>query len=353
MASSVPDGHRRTHDAGGSELMSAHITGDPPEVLGIGEVMGLLDPDGSGPLEDAEHFTLRVAGAEANVLIAAARLGHRAALVSAVGNDPVGRLVRRTLETQGVDTSLVQTDPVAPTGVFFKERFDDGLRRVYYYRDGSAASRLTPANALLEHIGTPGVLVVSGLSLGLGRPQGLSAVVRHAVERFAAAGCTVVFDPNIRPGVWEGPQAREDFEQIRGSVDVLLAGGDEMAALVPDLAVPQAAEALCAEGMRAVVVKAGAQGAVLYERGSVSPVAPFPVATVIDPVGAGDAFAAGVVTGLLRGWPLLDGVRLGAVLGARAVTTSGDWEAVPSDQSPERLLDSYVANHASLEARSS
>ena len=184
--------------------MSAHIAGDPPEVLGIGEVMGLLDPDGSGPLEDAQHFTLRVAGAEANVLIAAARLGHRAALVSAVGNDPVGRLVRRTLETQGVDTSLVQTDPVAPTGVFFKERFDDGLRRVYYYRDGSAASRLTPADALLEHIGTPGVLVVSGLSLGLGRPQGLSAVVRHAVERFAAAGCTVVFDPNIRPGVWEG-----------------------------------------------------------------------------------------------------------------------------------------------------
>ena len=73
--------------------------------------------------------------------------------------------------------------------MFFKERFDDGLRRVYYYRDGSAASRLTPADALLERIGTPGVLVVSGLSLGLGRPEGLSAVVRRAVERFAAAGC--------------------------------------------------------------------------------------------------------------------------------------------------------------------
>ena len=126
-----------------------------------------------------------------------------------------------------------------------------------------------------------------------------------------------------------------------------------MAALVPDLAVPHAAEALCAGGMRAVVVKAGAQGAVLYERGSVSPVTPLPVARVVDPVGAGDAFAAGVVTGLLRGWPLLDGVRLGAVLGARAVTTSGDWEAVPSDQSPGDLLDSYLANHASLEARSS
>lgn len=334
--------------------MSTHTAGkSAPEVVGVGEVMGLLDPDGSGPLEDAQHFTLRVAGAEANVLIALARLGHRAALVSAVGNDPVGRLVRRTLEAQGVDTALLHTDPVAPTGVFFKERFDDGLRRVYYYRDGSAASRLTPADSMLDRVGTPGVLVVSGLSLGLGRPEGLSAVVRQAVERFSAAGCTVVFDPNIRPGVWDGARARADFAEVSGSIDVLIAGGDEIAALVPDLAVPQAALALCADGMRGVVVKAGAQGAVLYERGRGWPVAPFPVDTVVDPVGAGDAFAAGVVTGLLRGWPLLDGVRLGAVLGAKAVTTSGDWEAVPDGQSPQLLLDAYLAANLRLEAHSS
>ena len=333
--------------------MSAQIAGAPPEVLGIGEVMGMLDPDRPGPLEDAEHFVLRVAGAETNVLIATARLGHRAALVSAVGDDPVGRLVRRTLEAQGVDASFVQTDAAAPTGVFFKERFDDGLRRVYYYRGGSAASRLTPAAARLEGIGTPGVLVVSGLSLGLGRPEGLSAVVRNAVERFAAAGSTVVFDPNIRPGVWDGERARDDFAQIRSSVHVLIAGDDEMAVLAPGLAVPQAAEALCADGLRAVVVKAGSEGAVLYERGRATPVAPFPVARVVDPVGAGDAFAAGVVTGLLRDWPLLDGVRLGALLGAKAVTTSGDWEAVPAGQSPARLLESYLDVNPPLEAHTS
>jgi 2-dehydro-3-deoxygluconokinase len=324
-----------------------------PEVVGIGEVMGLLDPDGSGPLEDASHFTLRVAGAEANVLITLARLGHRAVLVSAVGDDPVGRLVRRTLEAQEVDTSVRYTDPVAPTGVFFKERLSDGLRRVYYYRDGSAASRLTLGDAKLEHIGTPRVLIVSGLSLGLGWPDGLCAVVRSAVERFSRAGCTVVFDPNLRPGVWEGAQAREDFEQIRGSIDVLVAGREEIAALLPELDVSQAAETLCAEGMRAVVVKAGPEGAVLYDGDAVWPVAPFPVDAVVDPVGAGDAFAAGVVTALLRGWPMLDGVRLGAVLGAKAVTTSGDWEAVPTGQSPELLLDSYLASTPPLEARSS
>lgn len=84
----------------------------------------------------------------------------------------------------------------------------------------------------------------------------------------------MVFDPNIRPGVWDGTRAREDFAEISGSIDVLIAGGDEIAALVPGRDVPEAAEALCADGMRAVVVKAGAQGAVLYERGQAWPVAP-------------------------------------------------------------------------------
>jgi 2-dehydro-3-deoxygluconokinase len=334
-------------------MSTARAEGSTPEVVGIGEVMGLLDPDGSGPLEDADHFVLRVAGAEANVLIAVARLGHHAALVSAVGSDPVGRLVRRTLEAQGVDTTLLHLDAEAPTGVFFKERFDDGLRRVYYYRDGSAASQLTPHRAGLERLGSPAVLVVSGLSLGLGRPDGLSAVVLSAVERFSSVGSTVVFDPNLRPGVWEGDQAREEFAQLAGSIDVLLTGREELAVLVPDLPVPQAAEALCADGIRAVVVKAGSQGAVLYEAGRTWPVSPYPVAAVVDPVGAGDAFAAGVVTGLVRGWPLLDGVRLGAVLGAKAVTTSGDWEAVPQGESPERLLRSYLEAIPSVEAHSS
>lgn len=316
--------------------------GRTPAVVGIGEVMGLLDPDGSGPLEDARHFTLRVAGAEANVLIGVARLGHHAAVVSAVGDDPVGRLVRRTLEAEGVDVSALHTNAQAPTGVFFKERLQDGLRRVYYYRAGSAASLLTPSQAGLDLLGAPAVLVVSGLSLGLGRPDGLAAVARSAMARFSAAGSTVVFDPNVRPGIWDGDQAREDFAELAPGVDVLLTGRDELAVLMPDLPVSEAAQALCAAGTRAVVVKEGADGAVLYEHGRTWSVAPFPVPAVVDPVGAGDAFAAGVVTGLVRGWPLLDGVRLGAVLGANAVTSSGDWEGVPEGLSADALLDSYL-----------
>lgn len=312
------------------------------EVAGVGEVMGLLDPDCAGPLEDAKHFTLRVSGAEANVLIALSRLGHRTTLVSAVGDDPLGRLILSTLAEQRVDVAHVQTHKAAPTGLFFKERINDGLRRVYYYREGSAASLLTPVCANLDAVGTPSVLIVSGLSLGLGRPNGLAAVARSAIERFAAAGTTVVFDPNIRPRLWDGERAVDDFAAIRDKVDILIAGRQEVSTLMPDLSADEAAHSLCHDGMRGVVIKDGARGAVVFEGTSRSEVPPFPVGAVVDPVGAGDAFAAGVVSGLLRGWPLLDGARLGAVLGARAVTVSGDWEAVWANEDPERLLQSYM-----------
>jgi len=311
------------------------------DVVAVGEVMGLLDPDRDGPVEDAGHLTLRVAGAEANLLIALSRLGASTALVSAVGRDPVGRLILRTLTEQGVDVSHVHVDETAPTGVFFKERFDDGLRRVYYHRDGSAASRLSVPVAALDELPAPRVLALSGISLGLGGPDGLASVAREALRRFKASGAAAVFDPNLRPRLWDGEQAASDFAEIRHEIDILLAGRDELAVLVPDVASDVAARRLCSEGLRAVVVKDGERGAVLFQPGRETEIPPFPVDAVVDPVGAGDAFAAGVVFGLLNGWPLDDGARLGAVLGACAVTVSGDWEAVPAGEDPRLLLERY------------
>lgn len=320
------------------------------DVLAVGEVMGLLDPETDGPLEDAGRFTLRIAGAEANVLIALSRLGHTTSLVSSVGTDPVGRLILRTLVEQGVDTRRVHQDEGAPSGIFFKERFSDGLRRVYYYREGSAASRLTPADAGLHDIAPPRFLVVSGLSLGLGRPGGLAAVAREALDRFAPTSTTVVFDANLRPGLWDGELAERDFAQIRNQVDILLAGRDELTALTRGDA-DESAQRLCTEGMQAVVVKDGVRGAVLHEATGVTVIDPYPVERTVDPVGAGDAFAAGLVCGLLRGWAPRDSARLGAMLGASVVTASGDWEAVPTGPEPAALLAQYEATLGLLEVR--
>lgn len=314
-----------------------------PEVLAVGEVMGLLDPQRDGPLEDAGSFRLRIAGAEANVLIALSRMGHRTALVSAVGADPVGRLVRRTLIQQGVDVGQVIVDPAAPTGIFLKERFDDGARRVYYYRSGSAASRLNPATVDLGRLPVPHVLTVSGVSLGLGGPDGLAGVARAALRWAAGKGALVVFDANLRHGLWDGPQAGEEFRDLVPQIDVLLAGRDELATLMPAADPHDAADLLCRGGMHAVLLKDGAAGVVVHERSRVTRVAPYPVEKVVDPVGAGDAFAAGVISGILHGRPVREGARIGAVLGARAVTLSGDWEATGTDADPRQLLEQYTS----------
>ncbi|MGH3360287.1 MAG: sugar kinase [Nocardioidaceae bacterium] len=314
------------------------------EAVAIGEVMGLLDPESSGPLEDVSHFRLRVAGAEGNVLINLSHLGHSTAFVSAVGADPLGRLVTRTLAEQGVDIRHVSIDPTRRTGVFFKERLGDAERRVHYYREGSAASCLGPEQLDLDRLGAPKVVTLSGVTLGLGGVTGLSAAAREVLAWASGQPSTVVFDPNLRPALWYGARAAAEFAEILPQIDVLLTGRDELAQLMPTLPLDDAARRLCDAGLTAVVLKDGARGAVVHDGRRATRIEAYPVgAAAIDPVGAGDAFAAGVISGLLHGWPVRDGARVGAVLGARAVTISGDWEPVASGDDAEHLLQEYLS----------
>ena len=310
------------------------------EAVGIGEAMALLDPVTDGPLEESDTLALRTAGAEANALIGLARLGHRTAFVSAVGDDPFGTLIVRTLRTENVDVTGVGVNPKAPTGVFFKERLGDHRRRVYYYRAGSAASRLGPEAADTVAGFRPRVLLVSGLSLGLGGSDGLAGAVAKSIRRSHAAGVAVVFDANLRPGIWDGPTAVDDFAAVRPFIDYLLAGRDELNVLVPDRDEASIAFECCAEGMRAVVVKDEARGATLFEGREAFPIPAVPAADVVDTVGAGDAFAAGFISGILRGWPLPHCARLGAALGSAVVGHTGDWENLPRGAEARRIVAS-------------
>jgi 2-dehydro-3-deoxygluconokinase len=117
----------------------------PPTVLTVGETMALLDPAGEGEPRAGSAFTLRVAGAESNVAIALVRLGVHAVWISRVGDDPLGEMVLEQVGGAGVDVSRVVRQPGAPTGLFIKWRGPGGNRNLYYRR-GSAASRLSPAD---------------------------------------------------------------------------------------------------------------------------------------------------------------------------------------------------------------
>jgi len=297
-------------------------------VFTAGEAMALLDPLGDGPLALGTEMTLRFAGAEANFAIALARLEVPVAWASRLGADPFGRLIRDALAGEGVDTTWVVEDREAPTGVFFKWR-EAGRSRVEYRRAGSAASRLEPADVPAAALDGAALVHLTGITTALG--DGPRALVHDLAARAAAAGATLLFDPNLRPVLWpDAAAAAAAHVELLGIVDWYLCGAEEGAALWGEQDPRRLAAALQARGAGGVVVRVGAEGAWVAAPGAPAElVAPPRDEQVIDEIGAGDAFAAGFTYGLLGGRAPAECVRLAHTLAATALRGTGDWETLP------------------------
>ncbi len=294
------------------------------EVVTLGESMVVFVPEDTGPLRHADRFRRAVAGAESNLAIALCRLGHPAAWIGLLGDDEFGRYVWATLRGEGVDLSGARLDPRAPTGVMFKERSAGGDSRVFYYRKGSAASLLDPGDVPAAAIAGARWLHVTGITAALG--PGPRRAVEHAVRLARAAGRAVCFDPNYRARLWDPAVARPVLLDLARQADLLVLGEEEGTLLFGDGG--GIAEGGLALGCRMVAVKRGGRGALLVSADECVEVPAVPV-KVVEATGAGDAFAAGLLAGLLEGLPLREAGRLAALCGARACTVSGDWEGVP------------------------
>lgn len=302
------------------------------EVVTLGETMVLFWPAGDEPLGEARLFARSCAGAESNLCIALSRLGRRARWISRLGDDPFGAVIRLTLTAEGVEV-IAPADTAAPTGVFFKERRVAGPRSVWYYRAGSAASRLGPDEIAAPLLAGARVAHVTGIT------PALSPSCRQAVERFVtvahAAGLTVTFDPNVRPRLWPSAETcREALLPLMCRADVVLLGHEDAEVLLPGIAEADVPAVVAALGPRTVVLKLGERGAVGLREDERVAVEAVPV-TVVDTVGAGDGFDAGFIAGLLGGMPLRACLQLGARIGAAAVAHAGDWEGYPVLDSSE------------------
>ena len=304
---------------------------NPPEifmldVVTLGEAMVLLVPPRTGLLRYATHFERYVAGAESNTAIGLSRLGHRVGWISRVGNDEFGQCILTFLRGEQVDVSQVLVDDEAPTGVFFKERRRADATRVYYYRSGSAASRLNQDDISKDYIRQARCLHITGITPALN--PSCRAALSRAITVAREASIPIAFDPNMRLKLWSAGEAREAFREIIPNVDIVLTSVEE-AELITGTAQPEeAARALRAMGPERVVVKLGDQGALALQEDDVVHVPPLKV-EVVESVGAGDAFNAGFLSGQLRDWDLSGSLRLGNILGALATTVPGDVEGLP------------------------
>ncbi|WP_341715771.1 sugar kinase [Micromonospora sp. FIMYZ51] len=310
-----------------SEPAAASSPGGPggADVLTAGEA--LVSLRSSGPLAVGGPLTMHLAGAESNVAIGLARLGHRAAWAGRISDDELGEFVLRQLRAEGVDTTGIRRDPERPAGLMFLERRTADVNRVRYHRAGSAGSALSIDDLRGPLATGTRVLHLTGITPALSDTA--RAAVTWAVRAAAADGIAVSLDVNYRAGLWSREAARETLAPLAGYASVIIASADELD-LVAEPGVDEAAvvAGLLDRGVGTVLVKLGADGARGYTRDGVEQVPAVPV-TAVDTVGAGDAFTAGYLSGYLDGLPLADRLRRAAALGAFAVAGTGDWEGLP------------------------
>jgi sugar/nucleoside kinase (ribokinase family) len=300
------------------------------DVVTFGEAMMLLVADRPGALEDAESFVKRTAGAETNVAIGLARLGLSVGWVSRLGTDSMGRFLRRALSREGVDCTHVTCDPAHRTGFQFKGRVEGGGDpQVEYQRKGSAASLIQPDEIDVPWLTSARHLHATGVFPALS--ANCLATARRSMELMRATGRTVSFDPNLRPTLWSTPEhMRETLNALATQADWVLPGIEEGRFLTGADDAPGIARFYRDRGAKLVVVKLGPQGAYYDGEAGSGRVAGFPVARVVDTVGAGDGFAVGVISALLEGLGVPQAVRRGTWIGARAVQVLGDTEGLPT-----------------------
>ncbi|MFI0590381.1 sugar kinase [Streptomyces griseus] len=371
------------------------------DVVCLGESMVTFLPSQPGRLADVPSFGRGIGGAESNVACALAAAGHRAAWVGRVGADGFGEHLVETIAGYGVDTSAVRRDPDRPTGIYFRTATDRGTdtHEVAYYRAGSAASAMSPANVPYEELFAGRILHLSGITAALSAD--CLALLRELTA--ARTGRPLVsFDVNHRPHLWRGGDADASvlLELARRS-DLVFVGEDEA---------EEAWGIVGAEAIRAalpepsvVVVKRGSAGATVFASGlrpgprssiaggaenapgarstggggaenapGAGPTggggaenAPGAGSTegggaecavggaesgpdtvthvpalrvdVVAAVGAGDAFAAGFLSATLRGLPVRDRARHGHLMAAAVLTVPGDLTEPPARDHADRL----------------
>lgn len=313
------------------------------EVVTLGECLISLIAAQPGSLAEAAMFERHVAGAEANVAVGLARLGHSVAYIGRIGRDGFGTAVTRRLRGEGVDVSHLEVDHDATTGLMLRERRVLGAAEVVYARTGSAGSRLTPDDvrrAATDGLFEPGEwLHLTGITPALSETA--RAAVSLALDLAQDADMIVSFDVNLRRRLWSDEAAAPVLRPLAERSDIVFGSLDELGVLtgISHTDPVALANAVLDLGPTTAIVKLGADGALGQERGEgpvMSPTHTIPL--VVDPVGAGDAFCAGFIAARLEGEGLAEALKTANACGAAAVVAVGDLAGLPTRVELVRLL---------------
>lgn len=306
------------------------------ECVTFGESMVLFNPDSTGPLRYVHNFNKSIAGAESNVAIALARLGHEVGWFSKLGDDEFGRYIKAVIRGEGVDVSRISIDSERSTGLLFKERFAHVNPNVYYYRKNSAASNITIEDLDLDYIKSAKILHVTGITLALSNTA--RETVYKAIEVAKSNNVLISFDPNIRLKLWNIEEAKPIIMDIMKMTDIVFPGKEEGKLLLGTDEPKEIGRFFLNMGCKIVATKLGKEGCYIASRENEELVAGYIVEKPEDTVGAGDGFAAGFLSGILRNLNLRECGQLANAVGAMATLVRGDMEGFPTLQQVKKYM---------------
>jgi len=284
------------------------------------------------PMTEVTSFDAYVGGCPTNIAVGTRRLGLRSALLTAVGADEVGDFIMRFLERETIETRFIARKPGHRTSAVLMSIQPPDKFPLTFYRDNCADRELAIDDVDRAPIADAELLVLTGT--GLSHEPSRSATL-HAAARAGAASTTVLVDIDYRPDQW--PDRRtfaSNVQSLLRHADLAVGTEEEVGAACDGAARgDDAAAAILGLGPRALILKRGGAGATVYTgndagRGFID-VPPFAV-DVLNVLGAGDAFASGLIYGLRQGWSLARSARVGNATGAIIVTRHGCANFMPT-----------------------
>lgn len=286
------------------------------ELLSVGRIsVDLYAEQLNVDVSAVETFRKSIGGTATNVAVATARLGHRAALVTRVGDDPMGGYIRHALaNTFGVDTRFIQTDDELRTPLAFAVMEDPAEPSIDFYRAPQAPDMQITAD-LVDRSVVEDVPIFWFPTSRLSAEPSRSTL--HQLLEWRGRRSHTVLDLDWRPSFWPDPAAAtRELDQVLDHVTMAIGNRTECEIAVGESDPDRAADALLARGMEAAIVKLGGDGVLVATADGVRErIAPYPV-DVVCGLGAGDAFGGALCHGLLSGWDLAQCARAGNAAGA-------------------------------------
>jgi 2-dehydro-3-deoxygluconokinase len=293
------------------------------DLLTVGESMLRFSVPSGRLLVDAPMFDVHVAGTESNVAVAVARMGFTSRWLSRLPDNVLGHRLADTISGQGVDCSHVDWSDTERVGLYFLE-FGASPRptKVLYDRAPSAARNMDEKTFDLSLIGKAKIIHLTGITVALS--EGCSRLIETIVARANDLKIPVVFDVNYRALLWSHKECRTKLAPLLSKVDTLIVSKRDLEPIfeIAGDAATAAKELHKLFGLPRIAITTGEQGAAGFENGNTVVAPGYPV-EMVDRIGAGDSFAAGVISGLLEG-NFVSGLQYGVAMSALQLTTQGD-----------------------------